>query len=217
MKFQEDTMSKTSSKPINRDVTGAELAAIAGDYSPATISRLTKSGVLHRNKAGRYDIAESLQAIIAHEQRRLHEGTHNDPVLAPLRAKLLRKRIALMDHQLNVETGKVHAKDGCTAARIVVYSGMRQVLVSMPSRVSSAVPEFGIKLREILEGEVDLLISQLRGILDADLRLYCPKCGTEFETLRAIILAQTRPPDSKFLGETQNTVEQKQEEQKNDH
>ncbi len=80
------------------DVTGAELAKIAGDYSPATISRLRRSGILKRTKGGKYNVRESLQAIIAHEQKRLHEGQHNDPVLTPLRAEHLETQIALLKH-----------------------------------------------------------------------------------------------------------------------
>ena len=57
------------------EVTGAELAAILGDCTAPTISRLTKAGIFTRNKAGKYDKTESVQAYIRHKEARLMKGS----------------------------------------------------------------------------------------------------------------------------------------------
>jgi hypothetical protein len=180
------------------------------------VTKLIDAGIITRRPDGRLNLEDSLARASVYlksqaEATALHSGR------TALQARRLLLQCELLQVELDRERGKVHAKDGCAAATIAIYSAMRQVLLTLASRVTSQAPELGIRLQELLDREVDILISQLRGICDTDVKFFCPKCGHEFETLKAIIAAETRPPDSKFLGETQITVEQKQEEQKNEH
>lgn len=167
------------------DVTGAELAKIAGDYSPATISRLRRSGILKRTKGGKYNVRESLQAIIAHEQKRLHEGQHNDPVLTPLRAEHLETQIALLKHRLAVETGKVHDKVACCQSLLATHSAESRILWGMASRLIAAHPEL-TPLRVLIESEVDDVLAKLKSGSAYNVAFTCPHCKQIVKELVAV-------------------------------
>ena len=168
-----------------RTVTGAELAAILGDVTPPTISRLRKSGVFKCDEHGRYNAAESVKAYIAHKERRLHEGKSNDRIISPLRAEKLRVQIDLLKHTFSVETGKAHDKVLCCQSLIAMFAAESRILASMAARVASKFPEqIGLKLA--IEAETDAVLARLHDGSAYDVHFQCPHCYQPVEQLIAV-------------------------------
>lgn len=123
----------------SKRVTAAELSRIA-DYSPASITAWTRSGILQRSR-GRYDLAGALKGIKRHELRRGSDGGHDTGELGRLKRQLLEKKIERLDHELRILRGEVHDRRECVASLGYLLSGVWTEIKSLPGRAQAALPE----------------------------------------------------------------------------
>src|ERR1051326_8882311 len=112
-------------------VTGAELARKVG-VSRANVGQLTESGVLTRNRHGKYDLASNLEAWKRHEDSK-QQGHKIVTLTGSLRAQLINEKIrrAKLENS-EKERGLISASE----IRQQVTRGFRQVASKLMSLAS---------------------------------------------------------------------------------
>lgn len=159
----------------SKKVTAAELSRVSG-YSPPSITAWTKHGILQRDR-GRYDLAEALEAIKAHETKRASDGGHHDTgEIGKLKADLLRKRIEKLDAELAILRGKMHDTMECVASLGSVLSVVWTEITALPGRAQAAFPE--------IPGLESVLVSMIKETA-ASIRTFAEQTGADIKQNKA--------------------------------
>ena len=125
----------------NKRVTAAELSRLSS-YSKSAITNFVHAGLLHKGTDGKFDCVHSLKQIQRHETARQQDGKRPvDAELAALRASLLKTRIARLQLEIDIASGKLHPIKDCVASLGLLLSSVWTEVQAMPHRIQAAHPE----------------------------------------------------------------------------
>ena len=131
---------KATTKASQR-VTAAELSRLSG-YSKSSVTNFVRDGLLQKGSDGKFDCVHSLKQIQRHEVARQHDGKRPvDAELAALRASLLKTRIARLQLEIDIASGKMHPEKDCVATFGILLSTVWQEICTLPHRIQAAHPE----------------------------------------------------------------------------
>lgn len=147
-------------------VGGKGLATVLG-VSPSLVSRLRKEGVLTASGHPlQYDLAESVQAYIAHavEQARSSPAADEDAERKKLRADADYKAARARQEEIRLAEleGRMHSAEDVEAATTQLVYGVRSALLAIPGRVSvDAAVRSAAEVSEIVRREVCAALEDL--------------------------------------------------------